>query len=246
MTRPPIAFTLLAAFLVSYAIAGATGSANAHSSGCHSAHTCPSDHHSYVWYDTSGAGWDCAKPDAAEYNPASDTTPISNDGYTYYCRNAGQAPAPPPSAPVSNDPSSSPTTPSPGAKICRLARLPDRRCTPGTTFRGPAKQVCVRGYSRKVRRVSTTTKNQVFARYGVKTHRPGQYEIDHLIALELGGNNDIRNLFPEAAAPKPGFHEKDKLENRLHSLVCTGRLSLSKAQRLIKRDWVAAYHRYVR
>jgi len=47
--------------------------------------------------------------------------------------------------------------------------------------------------------------------------------------LELGGSNSIGNLFPEAADPRPGFHEKDKLENRLHALVCSGKMKLRTA-----------------
>src|SRR5690242_6117809 len=70
-----------------------TSQASAHSDPCHSAHTCPSDHHTYVWTDpATGLGWDCAKPDASEYNPAVDTTTISWDAYTYKCRPAGSAP----------------------------------------------------------------------------------------------------------------------------------------------------------
>ena len=62
------------------------------------------------------------------------------------------------------------------------------------------------------------------------------------MSLELGGSNARANLFPEAATPRPGSHEKDRLENRLHDEVCTGRLRLRRAQRLISTDWVAAYH----
>lgn len=70
--------------------------AGAHSSGCHTQHSCPSDHHTYVWYDSSGQGWDCAKPGAPEYDPTYDTTTITYGGYTYYCRAAGSAPPPSP------------------------------------------------------------------------------------------------------------------------------------------------------
>lgn len=68
-----------------------------------------------------------------------------------------------------------------------------------------------------------------------------EYEYDHLIPLELGGApNDPRNLWPEpGATPNP----KDKLENRLHSMVCDRDLMLVEAQAEIARDWVAAYHR---
>ena len=65
-------------------------------------------------------------------------------------------------------------------------------------------------------------------------------EVDHLISLELGGSNARANLFPESASPRPGSHEKDRLENKLSELVCRGRVSLVFAQRLIARDWIAA------
>src|SRR5437660_9656826 len=67
--------------------AGVAGGSPAHSSPCHSQHTCPSDHHTYVWTDTStGLLWDCAEPGASEYDPSRDTTTIVYQGLTYYCR----------------------------------------------------------------------------------------------------------------------------------------------------------------
>jgi hypothetical protein len=64
--------------------------ASAHSNPCHSQHTCPSDHHTYVWTDpTTGLQWDCAEPGAPEYDPILDVTTIVWDGRTYYCRAAG-------------------------------------------------------------------------------------------------------------------------------------------------------------
>jgi hypothetical protein len=76
------------------------GVAPAHQSGCHSAHSCPSDHHAYVWYDGAGQGWDCVKPGAPEYDPSHDTSVITYDGYTYYCRAAGSPPPLPPPPPI--------------------------------------------------------------------------------------------------------------------------------------------------
>ena len=61
------------------------------------------------------------------------------------------------------------------------------------------------------------------------------------MSLELGGDNAQKNLWPEAAAPRPGYHEKDKLENRLHAEVCERKLSLSSAQREIRSNWSRAY-----
>src|SRR5262245_65072733 len=63
------------------------GAASAHSNPCHSQHTCPSDHHTYVWTDPrTGLQWDCVEPGASEYNPILDVTTIVWDGLTYYCR----------------------------------------------------------------------------------------------------------------------------------------------------------------
>jgi len=73
-------------------------SAAAHSNGCHSAHSCPSDHHTYIWYDGAGQGWSCARPGSSSYDPSRDTTTISYGGYTYYCYRAGSPPPPPPPA----------------------------------------------------------------------------------------------------------------------------------------------------
>src|SRR5438477_3564180 len=78
----------LAGVFAAHALAG--GKSGVHRSGCHSAHSCPSDHHTYVWYDGNGQGWDCAEPGAPELNGL-DTTLIVYDGRTYYCHMAGGA-----------------------------------------------------------------------------------------------------------------------------------------------------------
>src|SRR5213080_2990474 len=73
--------------------AGAGLSANAHRSPCHTAHSCPSDHHSYVWFDAAGQGWDCAKVGAPEVG-AADTQTIYYEGLAYRCHRAGGAQTP--------------------------------------------------------------------------------------------------------------------------------------------------------
>ena len=120
--------------------------------------------------------------------------------------------------------------------------LPDPDCTPGAIFAdATADKICVSGYSKSVRDVPTSEKDQAYAEYGITTHAPGQYEVDHLISLELGGSNDIANLFPEAAEPRPGFHEKDQVENWLHEQVCKGNMPLTSAQIGIARNWLQFY-----
>lgn len=64
------------------------------------------------------------------------------------------------------------------------------------------------------------------------------YEEDHFISLELGGNpTDPRNLWPEPYGPKPGAKEKDVVENYLHRQVCAGETTLAEAQQAITTDW---------
>lgn len=121
--------------------------------------------------------------------------------------------------------------------------LPDPACTPGAILTSATRdKICVPGYSGETRNVTTAEKDAVYAEYGIKSHTAGEYEVDHLISLELGGSNDIANLWPQPAEPRPGFHEKDKVENYLHEQVCAGTLSLSDAQYKISHDWLSVYH----
>ena len=122
--------------------------------------------------------------------------------------------------------------------------LPDPQCTPGAVFPNVTKeQTCVQGYTKTVRAVSVSLKKKVYREYGVPYPPPfGSYEADHFIPLTLGGNNDIANLFPEAAEPKPGFREKDLVENYLHEQVCLGNISLTSAQQKISKNWLEVYN----
>ncbi len=125
--------------------------------------------------------------------------------------------------------------------------LPDKECTPGAIFPDAASEkICEEGYSKQVRNVPASVKRAVYAEYGITHHKTGEYEVDHLISLELGGSNDIANLWPEAADPRPGFHEKDKVENYLHKQVCGGMMPLAEAQKEIATHWLDTYQRMPR
>ena len=122
--------------------------------------------------------------------------------------------------------------------------LPDHACTPGDIFTNATKdQICVSGYSSSVRDVPQSVKEQVYAAYGITSRQPGQYEVDHLVNLSIGGSNDISNLWPEAASPKPGFHEKDQVEVYFQNQVCSGKIDLRTAQVQIASNWLDVYNR---
>ncbi len=116
--------------------------------------------------------------------------------------------------------------------------------TPGAVLTVDKATVCKAGYTATVRNVSEATKLAVFQSYGIHCSECGRlYEVDHLISLELGGSNDIKNLWPQSYLPKPGAREKDTLEDALHADVCAGRISLVSAQKLISHDWYAEYRK---
>jgi hypothetical protein len=115
--------------------------------------------------------------------------------------------------------------------------------TPGVTSSAVTQEnihstICVSGYTATVRNVSSATKARVYAEYGITSHAPGSYEVDHLIPLELGGSNDIENLWPEPYTGADNAHDKDHWENALHAMVCNGEMSLAEAQQKIVQWWL--------
>jgi hypothetical protein len=54
--------------------------------------------------------------------------------------------------------------------------------------------------------VPTSEKHAVEVEYGLKPKSYGStLEIDHIVSLELGGSNNIANLFPEKTSVHPGY-----------------------------------------
>src|ERR1700736_4440810 len=123
---------------------------------------------------------------------------------------------------------------------------PDSKLTPGDSFPVTMQDLCVAGYTKKVRNVPAEMKREVYEEYGVTSHGTGDYEVDHLIPLELGGSNSLKNLWPESRRTSPwNAQVKDRLEGKLHELVCSGRLDLKTAQQEIASNWIEAYKTYV-
>jgi hypothetical protein len=91
--------------------------------------------------------------------------------------------------------------------------------------------ICVRGWTSTVRPPTSYTnelKREQLRQYGLRGPL-SDYQEDHLISLEIGGNpTDPRNLWPE---PYPRAAQVDKIENELNDKVCSGSLTLAEAQR---------------
>jgi len=123
-------------------------------------------------------------------------------------------------------------------------KLPDRACTPGSvdpavTQRDIRSTICKSGWTATVRPPESQTEyakyHVAYPAYHIK--HSAVSELDHLVPLELGGSNDITNLWPEVGRQP---NAKDKVENALNRAVCDGKVSLAAAQDAIASDWITA------
>ncbi len=142
-----------------------------------------------------------------------------------------------------------------GSAFARDLILPDPALTPGAVRAGLSEAtICKTKWGTDARHVSTAMKAQVFQSYGlsgnndpacVRDKSGRRCEIDHLISRELGGADEVKNLWPEPYGTTPwNAVRKDRVENRLHKEVCAGNISLAEARKEIRTDWRVPYKRY--
>ncbi|HEU5478016.1 MAG TPA: hypothetical protein VFU64_09375 [Gaiellaceae bacterium] len=90
--------------------------------------------------------------------------------------------------------------------------------------------ICRHGWTATIRPPTSYTndlKRKQMRQYR-ETGSLSDYQEDHLISLELGGDpTDPRNLWPE---PYPRAADVDRIENELNAQVCSGALALAQAQ----------------
>lgn len=128
--------------------------------------------------------------------------------------------------------------------------VPDPDLTPGVAKTRSLAVLCHTKWGRDRRFVTAAMKRQVFKSYGLSGNHDRScrskrhFEIDHLISRELGGADDVKNLWPQCYGGTWNAVMKDRLENRLHKEVCEGRLTPAKAQEMIVDDWRAAWRKY--
>jgi hypothetical protein len=117
------------------------------------------------------------------------------------------------------------------ATIRASSTLTPGALNPNVTQANIHSTICVRGWTKTIRppvEYTNALKVNQMRVYG-ETGDPAEYQEDHLISLELGGDpRDPRNLWPE---PYPRAAEVDRIENELNAKVCSGELSLADAQR---------------
>jgi hypothetical protein len=132
---------------------------------------------------------------------------------------------------------------------------PDPQFTPGVTNPDVTQTniketICKSGWTATVRPPVSYTNNlktQGIAKYGYDDSKLSDYEEDHFIPLEVGGNpKDPNNLWPEPYNTKingkaMGAHQKDTVEDLLKEQVCDGTITLKEAQDQITADWYKIY-----
>lgn len=134
--------------------------------------------------------------------------------------------------------------------------MPNPKFTPGLTNPAVTQKsigttICVVGYTKTIRPpVSYTNKlkyDQLHSGYNVQGDmNMRNYEEDHLIPLEVGGHPSSKlNLFPQYYAATYGARVKDRLENKIHLLVCSGKITLKAGQAAFVPDWTVGYKKYV-
>jgi hypothetical protein len=133
------------------------------------------------------------------------------------------------------------TNTAPALRCKPSAGLPDPRCTPGAIRTTSIQSICNGGSTKRYRPPTSYTNNlkvQQIAEYRYSDVNPKDYEEDHLISLEIGGDgSDPKNLWPEAHAGRYGSFTKDRVENWLHKQICSGAMTPEEAQKGIASDW---------
>jgi hypothetical protein len=110
--------------------------------------------------------------------------------------------------------------------------------------------ICVPGYTKSVRPATSYTngiKVKLLTEAGIDQSRIGDFELDHIVPLALGGHpRKLSNLVLQPWEGEHGAKRKDSLEARMHSLVCHGEVGLTEAQACIAEDWELCAAKYKR
>lgn len=132
--------------------------------------------------------------------------------------------------------------------------LPKKELTPGEinasiTQDNIQSTICVPHYTDTIRPSSSYTnrlKKVQIVMYGYASDVDMKdVEEDHLIPLSVGGHpTSSLNLWPQLWNGEYGAHKKDRLEQKVHKEVCSGKISLEEGQRKFSGNWIESYKQY--
>lgn len=119
------------------------------------------------------------------------------------------------------------------------AAVPEPRFNTAVTQENIATTICTVGYSKSIRPPTYYTgpikRLLVVALPATVPHTVADYELDHWVAIEDGGNpvareNLVLQLWPEA-------REKDIVENRVHREICARLITLYRGRQCFITNW---------
>jgi hypothetical protein len=84
----------------------------------------------------------------------------------------------------------------------------------------------------------------VYNAYKIPPQRQPLYGLDLLIPMQLGGAIVPGNIWPMPPMHGVSFHQKEVLNQRMHTLVCHGEMPLAQAQHEMATDWVGLWAKY--
>jgi len=136
--------------------------------------------------------------------------------------------------------------------------VPDAKLTPGDRYEQvTADDLCRPEYLESAKPLSDARKREVFRRYGIKptTHvvmdgdsqvHIDDFAVSHLIPVELGGTDNVKNLWVQSTVTKPwNAQVKARLDHEMYRKVCAGVLTLREAQDTLASNWIAAYSQHL-
>jgi len=118
--------------------------------------------------------------------------------------------------------------------------LPIAALTPGTVRTTDLADICSHG-TKELRYWSRERDDRILREYGLPAGHHRDWEIDHLIPLDVGGADDDRNLWAEPRQSIVPYdvsaEKKDHIEWAAHDAVCEGRADIVAVQHAFMTDW---------
>jgi hypothetical protein len=140
----------------------------------------------------------------------------------------------------------------------RKPYLPDPVLTPGAILPSIADdRLCTKDRRVRAPEIAKELEDEVFAAYGIRSPKPGQWKIDVLIPVELGGDpSNIKNLFPlpysiNADGSDLGANTKRLAEVAVLRQLCGAsqtspqKITFAEAREQFANNWPVLYREFV-
>ena len=122
--------------------------------------------------------------------------------------------------------------------------MPNARLTPGGVRAIDLATFLATEVDTEAGRPGAAEKRAAWDEYGYPGKSDGQHwEYDHLVPIECGGDNDLKNIWPEPRVGPWNAWDKDRLEDACGKDIRNGSMTVAQAQAifLAPADWRVGY-----